>query len=563
MTDRTELIWVADGIQPAGNGALTSTLASNRYRVLLPMEGLRAQGLPVRLLGFGDWLDTPLESLASCRCLVVGKLLPAASNPLPQALYDAVINRVLELQSQGIKVLADFCDDHFDRELDGRYWRALARTVDVCVAGSDAMAARITSVTDRPVVVVGDPVASPWSRARVFKGAKSGIGLGRWHPFGTQAPRRLQLVWYGHPSNWAAFKGWAEKLASAQGLPPLMFWVVSSPLPAMLSHVDQFNLLHASTSRMELVPWSEQGQWDVLAGAEVVLLPAGLDDPRKSVKTANRLIDGLHAGCYVVASPVPSYLAYADHVSLTDDPVTAIRAYLGNPDQFLQKAQQGQAVVKALASSEAIARQWVTAFAQAGMTNKINPATAAITEQTADTLNVAEPVRLNIGCGDKILPGYVNVDVVQSRAGKKPDVIADVRDLKVFETGYADEVMAIHVVEHFWRWEVEDVVREWIRVLKPGGMLVLECPNLLSACEALLADPSLAARSDQAGQRSMWVFYGDPQWKDPLMIHRWGYTPQSLKELLVALGLVDVRQEPAQFKLREPRDMRIVGRKAI
>jgi SAM-dependent methyltransferase len=151
------------------------------------------------------------------------------------------------------------------------------------------------------------------------------------------------------------------------------------------------------------------------------------------------------------------------------------------------------------------------------------------------------------------------VDVVQSRAGKKPDVIADVRDLRVFETCYADEVMAVHVVEHFWRWEVEDVVREWIRVLKPGGLLVLECPNLLSACEALLADPTLAARSDQAGQRSMWVFYGDPQWKDPLMIHRWGYTPQSLKDLLCQLGLVDVRQEPAQFKLREPRDMRIVG----
>jgi hypothetical protein len=57
----------------------------------------------------------------------------------------------------------------------------------------------------------------------------------------------------------------------------------------------------------------------------------------------------------------------------------------------------------------------------------------------------------------------------------------------------------------------------------------------------------------------MWVFYGDPKWKDPLMIHRWGYTPDSLKELLTEVGLADVRQEPAQFKLREPRDMRVVG----
>jgi hypothetical protein len=60
----------------------------------------------------------------------------------------------------------------------------------------------------------------------------------------------------------------------------------------------------------------------------------------------------------------------------------------------------------------------------------------------------------------------------------------------------------------------------------------------------------------------MWVMYGDPSWQDSAMIHRWGYTPRSLEELLRAVGLVNVRQEPAQFKLKEPRDMRLVGEKA-
>jgi hypothetical protein len=57
----------------------------------------------------------------------------------------------------------------------------------------------------------------------------------------------------------------------------------------------------------------------------------------------------------------------------------------------------------------------------------------------------------------------------------------------------------------------------------------------------------------------MWVFYGDPRWRDPLMVHRWGYTPKSLAQVMAQAGLVNIRQEPAQFKLREPRDMRIVG----
>jgi SAM-dependent methyltransferase len=171
-------------------------------------------------------------------------------------------------------------------------------------------------------------------------------------------------------------------------------------------------------------------------------------------------------------------------------------------------------------------------------------------------------MKLNLGCGDKILPGYVNVDVAESRAGMRPDVLCDLHRLTPFENNLADEILSVHVVEHFWRWEVVDVLREWIRVLKPGGQMILECPNLKAACEAFLADPALRAGPGPEGQRTMWVFYGDPSWRDPLMVHRWGYTPASLAALMSEVGLVNIRQEPAQFKLREPRDMRMVGEKA-
>jgi SAM-dependent methyltransferase len=172
-------------------------------------------------------------------------------------------------------------------------------------------------------------------------------------------------------------------------------------------------------------------------------------------------------------------------------------------------------------------------------------------------------MKLNLGCGDKILPGYVNVDVAHERAGKQPDVICDVRSLENFENNYADEILAVHVVEHFWRWEVESILKEWVRVLKPGGKMILECPNLKSACEELLRNPEMAALPGPEGQRAMWVFYGDPRWTDPLMVHRWGYTPLSLAQIMHLAGLVELRQEPAQFKLREPRDMRITGLKPV
>jgi hypothetical protein len=59
----------------------------------------------------------------------------------------------------------------------------------------------------------------------------------------------------------------------------------------------------------------------------------------------------------------------------------------------------------------------------------------------------------------------------------------------------------------------------------------------------------------------MWIFYGDPRWKDPLMVHRWGYTPLTLTALLAEAGLRKVCREPAQFKMKDPRDMRVVAYK--
>lgn len=172
-------------------------------------------------------------------------------------------------------------------------------------------------------------------------------------------------------------------------------------------------------------------------------------------------------------------------------------------------------------------------------------------------------IRLNLGCGDKILDGYINVDIVSERAGKQPDINCDIKNLNVFPDNYADEILAVHVIEHFWRWEVNGVLIEWLRVLKPGGKIILECPNLISACEEFLKNPNINSGPGREGQRSMWVFYGDPRWKDPLMVHRWGYTPESLAKVLYGAGFTNMKQEPAQFKLREPRDMRITGSKPI
>ncbi len=88
-------------------------------------------------------------------------------------------------------------------------------------------------------------------------------------------------------------------------------------------------------------------------------------------------------------------------------------------------------------------------------------------------------MRLHIGCGDKRLEGYVNID---AREGPAVDYVADASDLP-YQDDSVDLVYACHVLEHFPRAYVGIVLTEWGRVLKPQiGLLRLAVPNFEVMC---------------------------------------------------------------------------------
>lgn len=543
--------WIVSGVEGDAESGYRSTLASNRYRAILPAQGLRALGHEVDLLDLGRWAKGTEHRPDA---VVIGKLLAGGSPDEFRSASLLVRERMKALLAAGVPVLADFNDDHFDHPVMGEHWRETARLASACTVGSEAMASAVNRHTAAPTVVIGDPIGSLQRAPRVFRRPR---GLSTWLSgvLPGQSASRLKLVWYGNPVNWPAMAAWLEKLQPLAKEQPFLVWIITRPHPAIEEHIERFNARHGPSAIATFIPWDEEAQWSVVNDADVVLIPSDPTEPKKTVKTANRLTDALNAGRFVVASPLPAYQPFESFVALTDDPLAAIRRYLEAPDACLQQVQAGQGAAQLAGSVSTVGRQWQAALQDAVQSFKpaIEPAAVSGTQSPI--------VRLNLGCGDKILAGYVNVDVVAARAGRKPDVLCDLHDLRVFDSGSADEVLAVHVVEHFWRWEVEAILREWVRVLKPGGKMVLECPNLLSACEELLQKPEVASAADAVASKTMWVLYGDPSWKDPYMMHRWAYTPHSLGELMRSVGLEQVRQEKAQFKMREPRDMRMVGTK--
>lgn len=169
--------------------------------------------------------------------------------------------------------------------------------------------------------------------------------------------------------------------------------------------------------------------------------------------------------------------------------------------------------------------------------------------------------KINICCGKRILPGYLNIDAYPNAEDPQPDVLLHAHKLIGLHDHDFDEIMCIHGWEHFYLWECEKVIAEWKRVLKPGGKLILELPDILKCADNLITISRTGKQFKNNDQMTMWGLFGDATLENPAMIHKWGWHPQSLIKFLKDHGFVNIREEVTQYHPagRHHRDMRIVS----
>jgi uncharacterized protein (TIGR02246 family) len=82
--------------------------------------------------------------------------------------------------------------------------------------------------------------------------------------------------------------------------------------------------------------------------------------------------------------------------------------------------------------------------------------------------------------GDPIVPTVITMDLPRpyARLGDHPQNLAgDARDLYWFRNNILDYVYSSHLLEDFSSKETAAVLREWLRVIKVGGVLVLYGPD--------------------------------------------------------------------------------------
>src|SRR5689334_6579447 len=171
---------------------------------------------------------------------------------------------------------------------------------------------------------------------------------------------------------------------------------------------------------------------------------------------------------------------------------------------------------------------------------------------------------LNVGCGyplrQKLHRHFqgaewreIRLDLDPAVVG--PDIVCSMIDMSPVAADSVDAIWSSHNLEHLQRHEVPLALAEFLRVLKPRGLLLLTLPDLQQVARLVVEDRlEDSAYISQSGPITpLDMIFGHTASLargNQFMAHRTGFTARSLYKLLTEAGFVEVElRHGASFDL--------------
>lgn len=146
---------------------------------------------------------------------------------------------------------------------------------------------------------------------------------------------------------------------------------------------------------------------------------------------------------------------------------------------------------------------------------------------------------LHVGCGGDPLPawlGQYDETRLDIDASHNPHIVADMVSLG--DIGTFEAVFCSHALEHLPPHQVNDALREFHRVLSPGGALILFVPDL-EGVEAT-DEPLFNAPCGPICGLDLIYGYRKMLKEKPYMAHRTGFVQRTFHAALVNAGFNEV-----------------------
>jgi predicted SAM-dependent methyltransferase len=134
-------------------------------------------------------------------------------------------------------------------------------------------------------------------------------------------------------------------------------------------------------------------------------------------------------------------------------------------------------------------------------------------------------MKINLGCGNDIQRGYINID---TRSIEGVDLICNIEDLP-YTNNTIDEIRAIDVIEHIPWAKQQELFKYYYSLLKKGGFLRVQVPDL---------DNILNMRNKVHDIKIIrWLFGGQDYQSN---FHYTVFTKKWIKELLENAGFKNI-----------------------
>ncbi len=135
-------------------------------------------------------------------------------------------------------------------------------------------------------------------------------------------------------------------------------------------------------------------------------------------------------------------------------------------------------------------------------------------------------MRLHLGCGKRHIPGWFHIDAV---AFPHIDLLSAIDHIPQAADGSASIIYSAHTLEHFPRQRTPEVLREWRRILRHGGILRVAVPDFDALARLYLDTGDMALIHGP-------VWGGGGALYD---VHHTGFSERTLKAALIEAGFDD------------------------
>ena len=297
-----------------------SNRASHRLRGEVTCKALLAQGYDAKILD--NWNDVDSNTI-----VIFLKFSSVAS-----------IQRARDL---GAKTVYDLCDNKFEEKAD---YESCCQLADIVSVNSVNMGISTKNFTGKDSIVMPDPYERPRLSPKFTPG------------------KDINLLWFGSQSSFKYLPIVEICQRLDDEIKNYRYTMVSSKTERLLSKMmlrqSKGSVSNINFDRLDMQTWSWELQGQLLQDCDIVLMPVLTDNPRTDTKSANRVIDSLISGRFVITTSLASYKEFAPY-TWQGDYIEGIKWARANPDQVIKMIAAGQQYTEQNYSARVLSKQLI------------------------------------------------------------------------------------------------------------------------------------------------------------------------------------------------------------